>query len=73
MNYLKFVPRANCETYSMLLWLKMTLYYSEYFIICFILHWLLCFMGPLLAYTMVLGAGVRHSAHGKGHEEGGLT
>ena len=23
--------------------------------------------------TKVLGAGVRHSAHGKGHEEGGLT
>ena len=24
-------------------------------------------------FSRVLGAGVRHSAHGKGHEEGGLT
>ena len=24
-------------------------------------------------YCLLLGAGVRHSAHGKGHEEGGLT
>ena len=25
------------------------------------------------SYSLLLGAGVRHSAHGKGHEEGGLT
>ena len=27
----------------------------------------------ILAHICVLGAGMRHSAHGKGHEEGGLT
>ena len=34
---------------------------------------ILYFPGPVFIHRDVLGASVRHSAHGKGHKEGGLT